>query len=110
MNNIIQKPWGSEEIIEQNEFYLVKRLVMHKGKRCSYQYHNEKIETIYVVKGQLRVIIKDFPTVLIPNSYITIANKMPHRMEAITDCIYLESSTPQLDDVVRLEDDYGRIE
>ena len=55
---IINKPWGKEEVIEMNEKYMVKKLTMWAGHRCSLQYHNQKKETIYVLEGQLRIYTK----------------------------------------------------
>lgn len=106
---IIEKPWGKEEILENNENYTVKRLTMLKNCKCSLQYHNLKKETIYVLKGELKIIIDKTFKILKENEFLTIEPKTTHRMEGITECIYLESSTSQLDDVVRIEDDYNRI-
>lgn len=55
-NKIIPKPWGQEEVIEINDKYMVKKLTMHAGHRCSLQYHNHKRETIYVLSGRLKII------------------------------------------------------
>ena len=52
---IIEKPWGKEEIIEINENYMVKKLTMYKNHRCSLQFHNYKKETIYVLSGSLKI-------------------------------------------------------
>ncbi|SVA58218.1 uncharacterized protein METZ01_LOCUS111072, partial [marine metagenome] len=52
---IIEKPWGKEEVIEINDKYMMKKLTMLKGHRCSLQLHNHKKETIYVLSGQLRI-------------------------------------------------------
>jgi mannose-6-phosphate isomerase len=110
---IIEKPWGREEILEKNDKYMVKKITMYEGKRCSLQYHNEKTETIYVLFGQLRIFIgesgeKCFSKIFDPYTSITIPAKIIHRMEAVKNCVYLEASTPEIDDVVRLEDDYKR--
>ena len=109
----ISKPWGQEEIIEINPNYMFKRLTMLKGKRCSLQYHNHKIETIYVLKGNLKIFIgkseeKLESKIYEENQVITINNLVIHRMEAITDCVYLEASTPEIDDVIRISDDFNR--
>ena len=50
---LIPKPWGQEEVLEINDFYMLKRLTMYKGMRCSLQYHRQKRETIYVLEGKL---------------------------------------------------------
>ena len=109
----IKKPWGKEEIIEVNKKYVVKRLTMKKGHKCSLQYHNLKHETVYVLSGKLKIYLgenKDDLTEKIfhPGEYLSLTPKKIHRMEAIEDSIYLEASTPELDDVVRLIDDYSR--
>ena len=110
---LIKKPWGCEELIEQNSDYMVKRLTMHQGERCSLQYHEKKRETIYVLSGVLKITTGNDQDTLTSDQYkpgetITILPKIIHRMEAIADCVYLEASTPELDDVVRVSDDYGR--
>ena len=110
---IIEKPWGREEVIEINENYMMKKLTMWKGHRCSLQLHNIKKETIYVLSGKLNIISgpdKDNLTGRVYSSgeTITIAPGTVHRMEGVEDSVYLEASTPEMDDVVRLVDDYQR--
>ena len=110
---IIEKPWGKEEIIEINEKYMMKKLTMLKGHRCSLQFHNHKKETIYVLSGKLRIISGPDQNNLIEKIYvaddsITISPGTVHRMEGAEDSVYLEASTPEMDDVVRLVDDYDR--
>lgn len=110
---IIEKPWGKEEVIEINDRYMVKKLTMNKGHRCSIQYHNIKRETIYVLSGELRIYYgsekeKLDSKIFTAGETITIVPGIIHRMEAVEDSIYLEASTPEMDDVVRLEDDYSR--
>lgn len=112
---IIEKPWGKEEVVEINDHYMVKKLTMWKGHRCSLQYHNLKKETIYVLSGNLRIYTgssaKNLSSKIYgPNQTITLSPGTIHRMEGEEDCIYLEASTPQMDDVVRIEDDYDRTE
>lgn len=111
----IEKPWGSEKLLEHGP-YTLKELFMKKEHRCSKQFHDEKIETIYVVDGVLEVRIYDQNTGLVTQNHLVQGNTMTilpgqiHRMRGITNVTYLEASTPELDDVVRLEDDYGRVE
>ena len=110
---IIEKPWGKEELLEVNGAYMLKRLTMHKGHRCSVQYHEFKTETIYVLSGSLNILSAPQGQPLTskiygPNESVTIPVGIVHRMEAVEDCIYLEASTPHLDDVIRLQDDYNR--
>jgi mannose-6-phosphate isomerase len=106
---IVEKPWGREEIVEVNEKYVVKKLLMKKGQRCSLQYHKIKKETVMVLEGQLGVLLNDKEFFLNPFEFVTISPGEVHRMFATeNDCLYMESSTPELDDVVRLSDDYKR--
>ena len=110
---IIEKPWGKEEVIEINDKYMMKKLTMLKGHRSSLQLHNHKKETIYVLSGQLRIISGPDQDNLTGKIYtegesITISPGVVHRMEGVEDSIYLEASTPEMDDVVRLVDDYER--
>ncbi len=112
---VYEKPWGKEEVIEINDRYMVKKLTMWKDHRCSMQYHNHKKETIYVLSGQLRIYVgstkEDLSSKIYgPHETLTISPGMVHRMEGVEDCVYLEASTPEMDDVVRLFDDYNRIE
>ena len=109
----IIKPWGYELLLEKNKKYVLKKLFMKKGHRCSLQYHNKKKETIYVLKGKLKIQVGENKKKLSSRIYnlgetITINPKKIHRMTAITNSTYLEASTPGLSDVVRLSDDYKR--
>ena len=110
----IEKPWGYEELVEYNNNYVVKKLFMKEGHSCSTQYHELKTETIVVLNGILRIFIgndinsldyKDYKE----GEYITIKPYTIHKMLGITDCLYLETSTNELWDVIRLQDNYGRL-
>ena len=110
---VIEKPWGKEEVIEINDRYMMKKLTMWAGHRCSLQYHNVKRETIYVLSGELRIYSgatqeQLTSRVYLPHETITLTPGVVHRMEAVTDSVYLEASTPEMEDVVRLVDDYQR--
>lgn len=110
---VIEKPWGKEEVLEINSKYMVKRLTMLRGCRCSLQYHNEKKESIYVLSGELAIYLgKDKEhlerKIFKPGEHVTINPGEIHRMEGETDAVYLEASTPEMEDVVRVEDDFGR--
>lgn len=107
--NIIDKPWGFEKLIEKNNQYVLKFLYMKKDYQCSLQYHNLKHETIYVLSGKLLVLLEDKNIEMIAGDSLIIPPLTTHRMRALEDSEYLEASTPELDDVVRIEDDYGRI-
>lgn len=114
-NSMIEKPWGSETLIECNDRYVVKRLYMKNGECCSLQYHELKRETIYVLSGCLKVYIgsevdKLEEKIMYPGSFMTIEPFTIHRMEGMLDNThYLETSTHELWDVVRLSDKYNRI-
>jgi len=114
-NKIIEKPWGREEVVEINDKYMVKKLTMWAGHRCSLQYHNIKKETIYVLSGVLKISQGISQDQLEEKLYkagdsMTIPPGLIHRMEGIEDAVYLEASTPEMDDVVRLVDDYKRVQ
>lgn len=107
----IVKPWGKEELLSVQHKYMLKRLTMKFGRRCSMQYHNKKTETIYVLSGVL-LIYNELGHIrqLNPGDFCTIMPGEVHRMEggSAPSVVYLEASTPENHDVVRLEDDYGR--
>ena len=109
----INKPWGYEQIISVNKKYVMKKLFMKKKHRCSLQFHKKKHETVIILEGKLKIYTGKNKNKLKSKIYrkhqsIIIPPKLIHRMEAITNCTYLEASTPQLKDVVRLSDDYNR--
>ena len=109
---VIEKPWGREEVIEINERYMMKKLTMWAGHRCSLQYHNVKDETIYLHSGRLLFEIEEGGQIqqreMQPGERVHITPKTVHRMTALEDSDIFEVSTPELHDVVRLEDRYGR--
>jgi len=113
----ITKPWGAEEIWCHTEHYVGKILYINPNSRLSLQYHNEKEETIRVLKGTLylhRQAIDDpNKIVVIPmveGDVFHVPVKTVHRFEAKDEAVELvEVSTTQLHDVVRISDDYGRM-
>lgn len=114
MIEITEKPWGREELLEKNDKYVVKKLVMNAGHKCSIQYHEHKKETVFVLSGTLLLhhgseLENLEMTTLRPGESFTIEPGYIHRMEASEDSEYLEASTPELDDVVRLVDAYDRV-
>jgi mannose-6-phosphate isomerase-like protein (cupin superfamily) len=109
----VEKPWGGEELIEYNDHYVMKKLFMKAGQCCSMQYHELKRETVYVLSGKLKLYIGQSldqleEKVMCAGESITIEPFTIHRMEGIEDSYYLEASTNELYDVVRLNDKYGR--
>jgi mannose-6-phosphate isomerase len=111
---IVPKPWGHEIIWANTELYVGKVLHIKAGQALSVQYHNQKDETIHLLRGQMtyRVDFKDGRGLVeVPFAEGESYRNTPgviHQMEAVTDCDVLEASTPHLDDVVRLNDRYGR--
>ena len=110
----VEKPWGYELHWAKTDRYVGKVIHVEAGQALSLQYHNVKDETILLWSGRLEFeIIRDGePTTfeMKPGDRIHIAPKTTHRMTAVEDCDIIEVSTPELDDVVRLEDRYGRAE
>lgn len=109
---IVEKPWGHEKIWANTDRYVGKLLVINPGHKLSKQYHEIKDETIYVLEGQLSLEIGDEEpdiSILEPGEAYHVEPLTIHRFVA-TDkgCTLLEVSTPELEDVVRLEDDYDR--
>src|SRR5262245_64962469 len=110
----VEKPWGHELIWAHTERYVGKLIVIEPGKRLSLQKHLRKDESIYVIRGSLRLHLEDDAGVvqvleLGPGEHRRIAPGRIHRFEATDARVeLLEVSTPELDDVVRLEDDFGR--
>ena len=105
---IVPRPWGEEHWLACNERYAAKLLIIRKGHRLSLQYHVRKHETQYVESGRVRYTLDSRELIAGPGTTIDLPPGAVHRMEALEDARIFEVSTPELDDVVRLEDDYGR--
>lgn len=109
----IEKPWGYELIFADTDKYVGKILHVDKGEQLSLQYHRIKDETIYVSSGQLELELQEgdklVAQIMNPGEFLHIPPRTVHRMRAITTCDIFEVSTPHLDDVVRMEDRYGRV-
>lgn len=109
----IDKPWGHELIWAETDAYVGKILHIEEGEQLSLQYHEVKEETLFCQSGRLELQIKegDGPlqtTTLEQGQARHIPPGTVHRMRALTTCDIFEVSTPHLQDVVRLEDRYGR--
>ena len=108
----VPKPWGHETIWAHTDRYVGKVLHIKAGHALSVQYHDRKDETVHLLKGELvyRVQMGDAleDMRLRSGESFRITPGTIHQMEAVTDCDVLEVSTPELDDVVRLSDRYGR--
>ena len=111
----IEKPWGYEQLWAHTDNYLGKFLTINPGQRLSLQYHEKKEETIFVLKGSLIIWFssneKDKVVYHEGTSY-HVEPKKVHRFgspkDAETPTILVEVSTPEIDDVIRLKDDYKR--
>jgi mannose-6-phosphate isomerase len=109
----VVKPWGREEWVVVTDKYAMKIIVINKGARTSLQYHNRKQEHFYVDAGLLRIELEEAngkmaTLTLKPGDGIEIKAGRKHRATALEDLRLIEVSTPELDDVVRVEDDYNR--
>lgn len=108
----VEKPWGYELRWAETAQYVGKVIHITKGHALSLQYHEEKEETILLWSGRLKFEIQrgdertEFE--MQPGERVHVTPRTVHRMTAVEDCDVFEVSTPQLDDVVRIEDRYGR--
>ena len=110
----VPKPWGHEEIWAESTHYLGKILTIDTGHRLSLQHHTDKDETVRVLSGEMDLTLEDASGVLVTRRMTAgdvahIAPGRKHRMTAVTQVQVLEVSSPHLHDVVRHEDDYGRV-
>ena len=109
----VDKPWGHELIWAWTDRYVGKLLVIEQGKRLSLQHHEVKDEWVHVLDGRLLLTlendageIEERELAVGQGAHVGVRRK--HRYEALETCWLIEVSTPELDDVVRLEDDFGR--
>jgi mannose-6-phosphate isomerase len=109
----VEKPWGYELIWAKTKDYVGKILHINKGHQLSLQYHNVKEETIFISKGIMDFVYEneagELEHIILNEGdahHIPVGKK--HRMIAVEDCDVCEVSTPHLDDIVRLQDSYGR--
>ena len=110
----VDKPWGHELIWAVTDRYVGKILHIRAGESLSLQYHREKDETIYLSNGEMVLELAEADQPLTRRTLrcgdsVHIHPGLRHRMIAVTDCDVFEVSTPELEDVVRLEDRYGRV-
>lgn len=109
----ILKPWGKEIWFAREVGYCGKILHIKKGHQYSLQYHERKIETQYVIKGKIKFLLgtsrdKLEGLILNPGDKLDVRPGMVHRAYGLEDSEIFEVSTNDLDDVVKIEDDYGR--
>jgi mannose-6-phosphate isomerase len=110
---IIEKPWGREVLVACNDRYALKDIHMIAGTRSSLQSHRRKVETIFVISGRVSVeraapgeppMVETFG----PGEAYDVAPGTIHRVTVLEDARLIEASTPELDDLIRHEDDFGR--
>lgn len=111
---LVPKPWGHEIIFAHTKVYMGKILFIRAGHKLSLQFHKVKDETIYLSKGELIFTLEQNDGSMTQYQMKTgdsfhIPPNRKHRMEAVQDCELFEVSTPEGEDVVRLEDSYGRV-
>jgi len=110
---IVIKPWGEERWLELNSNYCYKVISINAGSRTSYQYHERKTETICIISGDAEVWLENDDgfvekSKMVESDYFTVPPLRKHRVTAITDLVFHEVSTPEVEDVVRVEDDFNR--
>jgi len=109
----VEKPWGFELIWARTDRYVGKILHIEPGHVLSLQYHNKKDESIYVLAGEIILRLKRDGVLverrMAQGAAFHIEPKLIHQFEAVTAADLLEASTPEIDDVVRLQDRYGRV-
>jgi mannose-6-phosphate isomerase-like protein (cupin superfamily) len=108
----VEKPWGHELVWARTDRYVGKILHVKAGQVLSLQYHNRKDETMHVLRGELILRTQPGDTLearpFKAGESVHIPPSMIHQIEAVVDTDVLEASTPELDDLVRLQDRYGR--
>ena len=109
----VKKPWGWENRFAVTDKYLGKVIHINAGEMLSLQYHRQKDETLLVVKGAMDLQLEDDGGQLqthrlTPGMARRIVPGRRHRMIGVEECEFFEVSSPEIDDVVRLEDKYGR--
>lgn len=106
---VVRKPWGREIVFARNRRYAGKLLVIEKGHRLSLQYHKVKRETLYLLEGRMTLTLGGRRRIVSAGAVIDVPPGTVHRFEARHGRVRLvEVSTPELSDIVRLADDYGR--
>jgi len=120
---IVEKPWGREIWYADQSAYAGKVLEVKQGRRLSLQYHERKTETLYLLSGKVlltfrpivsgetpaaSLVTADDQRTWLPGQALHVPVRTIHRFEALEDSVLLEVSTPDLTDVVRLQDDFSR--
>lgn len=109
----VEKPWGHEIIWARTDRYVGKILHVEAGHVLSLQYHERKDESIYVLSGEIILRLQQGETLierrLAQGEAFHIQPTVIHQFEAVVTSDLLEASTPEIDDVIRLKDRYGRV-
>ncbi len=129
---LVTKPWGNatidgiegvgevwlnyrrnEQIGDEKKRYVMKLLYVKAGTRMSFQYHERKLETNFLLSGEIEVYLENVSGemekgIIKPYGIWTIPNGRKHRAKALTNLVMIEASSPEVDDVIRIEDDTGR--
>jgi mannose-6-phosphate isomerase-like protein (cupin superfamily) len=105
---VVHKPWGREVWWAVTDRYAGKRLEVRAGHSLSLQYHERKLETLLVTDGRILLRVGEEEREVGPGVAVTIPPGTLHRLRALADAVIYEVSTPDLDDVVRVQDEYGR--
>lgn len=113
MFKVVYKPWGKEEWLALNKFYCYKRIYINAGYKTSYQYHEFKHETNYIIDGTAEVWLENDEGIVekkIMNAgdFFDVIPPRKHRVIALTDIVLQEVSTPHVDDVFRINDEFNR--
>ncbi len=125
---VVKKPWGkeiwvnfrkSEAIGDESKKYILKKLYINKGVKTSYQYHISKVETNFLLKGSLEAWYESAPgfidkQILSAGAIWSVPAGVKHRIVTLEEVVLIEASSPEVDDVIRIDDDTqrgnGRIE
>lgn len=110
---VVYKPWGKEEWLELNDSYCYKRIYINAGYKTSFQYHNKKKETNYIISGSAEVWLENDKgeiekKIMRSGDFFNVLPPRKHRVIALTDIVLQEVSTPEVDDVVRIDDEFDR--
>ena len=112
MSSFHKKPWGGYEVLLDSETYKVKRITVDPYQQFSLQYHNKRVEHWVIVKGGGKVIVNNNEHIALPRSSWYIKEKSIHRATAASDgLVFIETQIGKCDedDIVRIQDDYGRV-
>lgn len=109
-----RRPWGTYEVLDEGKLFKVKRIEVFSGKRLSYQKHSKRAEHWFVVAGEARVTLDDHEIIVPAGQSIDIPIGAAHRVENVTPetLVFIEVQRGDYlgeDDIVRLQDDYGRV-